>query len=349
MLSLFSVSGKRVQRNADPTSRRRRKTTGRCTIGAIEAGTAPIEISVVVPVFNSEGSLPLLIPQLEAELSQKAHEIVLVNDGSADRSWEVIRDLARRHPTVRGINLMRNYGQHNALLAGIRSARGRIVVTMDDDLQHPPSEIPKLLAELDRGYDVVYGTPIKLPHSAMRNVSSWILKLVLKRAMGAETARHVSAFRAFRTSLRRAFENHQSPLVSIDVILTWGTRRFSAVAVEHRPRATGQSQYTFRSLVTHALTIATGFSTLPLRLASLFGFCFTILGLAVLAYVLGSYIVRGGSVPGFAFLASIIAIFSGAQFFALGIIGEYLARVHSRMMERPAYAIAESIAFEGKP
>jgi undecaprenyl-phosphate 4-deoxy-4-formamido-L-arabinose transferase len=308
--------------------------------------SAPIRLSIVVPVFNSEGSLPLLIRELEAALSGTGREIVLVNDGSADRSWEVIRELARRNPTIRGINLMRNYGQHNALLAGIRSARGEIIVTMDDDLQHPPAEIPKLLEELGRGYDVVYGTPVKLPHSAMRNVSSWILKLVLKRAMGADTARQVSAFRAFRTSLRRAFENHQSPLVSIDVILTWGTRRFSAVRVEHRPRAAGQSQYTFRSLVTHALTVATGFSTLPLRLASLFGFCFTLLGLAVLAFVVVSYLVRRGSVPGFAFLASIIAIFSGAQFFALGIIGEYLARVHSRMMERPAYAIAESIAFE---
>ena len=272
---------------------------------------------------------------------------MLVNDGSADGSWDVIRELVRRNPTIRGINLMRNYGQHNALLAGIRSARGEIIITMDDDLQHPPAEIPKLLEELARGYDVVYGTPVKLPHSAMRNVSSWILKLVLQRAMGTDTARQVSAFRAFRTSLRRAFENHQSPLVSIDVILTWGTRRFSAVRVEHRPRAAGESQYTFRSLVTHALTVATGFSTLPLRLASLFGFCFTLLGLAVLAYVVGNYFVRGGGVPGFAFLASIIAIFSGAQFFALGIIGEYLARIHSRMMERPAYAIAESIAFGG--
>jgi undecaprenyl-phosphate 4-deoxy-4-formamido-L-arabinose transferase len=300
-------------------------------------------------VFNSEESLPLLIQQLHAVLRREGLEIVLVNDGSVDRSWEVVRELALRDPSVRGINLMRNYGQHNALLAGIRFARGNVIVTMDDDLQHPPSEIPKLLEELARGYDVVYGTPAKLPHSAMRNVSSWILKLVLQRAMGAETARRVSAFRAFRSSLRRAFENYQSPLVSIDVILTWGTRRFSYVRVEHRPRAMGRSQYTFRSLVTHALTVATGFSTLPLRLASVFGFCFTLLGLAVLAFVVGSYLVRGGGVPGFAFLASIIAIFSGAQFFALGIIGEYLARMHSRMMERPAYAVAETVAAPAVP
>ena len=272
-----------------------------------------------------------------------APEIVLVNDGSADESWSVIRELSRENSSVRGINLMRNYGQHNALLAGIRAARGGTIVTMDDDMQHPPEEIPRLLVPLAEGQDVVYGTPRSLPHSLLRNAASWITKLVLQKAMGAETARKVSAFRAFRTNLRGAFENYQSPFVSIDVLLTWGTRRFTAVEVEHRPRQIGRSQYTLRGLVTHALTVATGFSTLPLRLASLVGFSFTLLGLAVLAWVVGRYLVSGGSVPGFPFLASIIAIFSGAQFFALGIIGEYLARMHARMMERPTYAIAEAI------
>ncbi len=298
---------------------------------------------MVVPVYESAGSLPLLVRRLHEALDGRGFEIVLVNDGSGDGSWDVIRGIAAADARVTGLNLMRNYGQHNALLAGIRAARGEIVVTMDDDLQHPPEEIPKLLAALERGADVVYGTPARMPHSRLRNASSWITKLVLEKAMGAETARRVSAFRAFRTELRRAFENYRSPFVSIDVLLTWATRRFTAVEVEHRPRAAGRSHYTFRALVTHALTVATGFSTLPLRLASLVGFAFTLVGLAVLAFVVGRYLVQGGSVPGFPFLASIIAIFSGAQFFALGIIGEYLARMHSRMMERPTYAVAESV------
>jgi len=161
--------------------------------------------------------------------------------------------------------------------------------------------------------------------------------------MGADTARRVSAFRAFRTRLRGAFENYQSPFVSIDVLLTWGTQRFGSVEVEHRARQIGRSNYTLRALITHALTVATGFSTLPLRLASILGFSFTVLGLAILVYVVTIYLMRGGSVPGFPFLASMIAIFSGAQLFALGILGEYLARIHSRMMERPTYAIAESV------
>jgi undecaprenyl-phosphate 4-deoxy-4-formamido-L-arabinose transferase len=302
-----------------------------------------IDVSVIVPVYNSEGSLPMLISRVKRALAGRSFEILLVNDGSSDRSWEVIRDCAGKDPGIRGMSLMRNYGQHNALLAGVRAARGDISVTLDDDLQHPPEEIPVLLTELSRGFDVVYGTPATLPHSPLRNVAAWTTKLVLQKAIGAETARKVSAFRAFRTDLRKAFEDYRSPYVSIDVLLTWATSKFSAVVVEHRPREIGESQYTLGTLSRHALTMITSFSTLPLRLASLTGLCFTLLGFGVLVYVVATYVVRHGSVPGFPFLASIVAIFSGAQLFALGIIGEYLARIHSRMMERPTYAIAEQV------
>ncbi len=160
--------------------------------------------------------------------------------------------------------------------------------------------------------------------------------------MGVEVAQHVSAFRAFRTSLRQAFSNYHSTFVSIDVLLTWGTTRFAAIPVRHDPRRLGASNYRVRQLVTHALNMLTGFSVLPLQLASLVGFAFTLFGVGVLVYVLGRYVLEGGNVAGFPFLASIIAIFSGAQLFALDIIGEYLARMHFRMMERPPYTVAFS-------
>jgi undecaprenyl-phosphate 4-deoxy-4-formamido-L-arabinose transferase len=166
--------------------------------------------------------------------------------------------------------------------------------------------------------------------------------------MGAETARKVSAFRAFRSEVRHAFANYDGPFVSIDVLLTWGTARFATVPVRHDSRRIGTSNYTCRKLVTHALNMMTGFSVLPLQLASLLGFGFTLFGLLVLVYVMGRYLIEGGSVPGFPFLASIIAIFSGAQLFALGIIGEYLARMHFRMMETPAYTVREHWAKRDK-
>jgi undecaprenyl-phosphate 4-deoxy-4-formamido-L-arabinose transferase len=298
-------------------------------------------ISVVVPVYNGQQILPELIARLRNVLEAVADpfEVILVNDGSHDESWRVTCELATQQPWVRGINLMRNYGQHNALLAGIRRVRYDIVVTMDDDLQNPPEEIPKLLEKLAEGHDVVYGTPQKEQHGFWRDMASQATKLALQSAMGAETARKVSAFRAFRTQVRDAFANYRGPFVSIDVLLTWGTTRFAAVPVRHDQRPIGVSNYTFRRLVTHGLNMMTGFSVLPLQLASMMGFGFTLFGLLVLVYVLGRYLIQGGSVPGFPFLASIIAIFSGAQLFALGIIGEYLARMYFRMMERPTYVV----------
>jgi undecaprenyl-phosphate 4-deoxy-4-formamido-L-arabinose transferase len=271
-------------------------------------------------------------------------EILLVNDGSGDNSWDVICRLAAEYRTVRGMNLMRNYGQHNALLCGIRAATGEWVATIDDDLQHPPEEIPKLLEKLGEGFDVVYGTPQEEQHGLWRNLASRLTKIALQSTMGAETARHVSAFRAFRTQLRDAFANYQSPFLSIDVLLTWGTTRFAAVPVRHDPRRIGKSQYSFGKLATHAITMMTGFSTMPLRIASLTGFGFTLFGMGVLLYVLGRYMIQGGSVPGFPFLASVISIFSGAQLFALGVIGEYLARIHFRTMERPPFTVRSTVS-----
>ena len=304
--------------------------------------TSPSSLSVVVPVYHSEGTLAALVARLEPVLERLApgeYEVLLVNDGSRDGSWEVIERLAAERTWLTGINLMRNYGQHNALLAGVRAARGEVIVTLDDDLQHPPEELPKLLAKLNEGYDVVYGTTAEGRHGMLRNAASRFTKLSLQAAMGAETADKVSAFRAFRTLLRRGFTEYTGMFVSLDVLLTWSTTRFAAVAVRHEERSIGVSNYTLAKLFTHAMNMLTGFSTLPLQLASLVGFSFTLFGFGVLLFVLGRYVLEGGSVPGFPFLASLITILSGAQLFGLGIIGEYLARMHFRAMKKPAYVV----------
>jgi undecaprenyl-phosphate 4-deoxy-4-formamido-L-arabinose transferase len=302
-------------------------------------------LSVVIPVYNSEPTLPDLCARLAATLPTLApiYELILVNDNSRDGSWAAITRLAPQYPWLRAINLMRNFGQHNALLCGIRAARYPVIVTMDDDLQHPPDEIARLLNRLEDGCDVVYGTPQQEQHGLLRDLASQITKIALRSAMGADIARNVTAFRAFRTPVRNAFANYQGPFVSIDVLLTWGTTRFVAVPVRHDPRRAGVSNYTFRRLVTHALNMITGFSVLPLQIASIIGFAFTLFGIGVLAFVLGRYLLTGDSVPGFPFLASVIAIFAGAQLFALGIIGEYLARIYFRILDRPTYVIRDQI------
>jgi glycosyltransferase involved in cell wall biosynthesis len=295
----------------------------------------------VIPVYNSENSLPILLDRLRSVFAAEgtAFELVLVDDGSRDGSWSVVCDLAARYPNVRGFRMLRNFGQHNALLCGIRAAKNPIIVTMDDDLQNPPEEIPELLKKLESGYDVVYGVPKNESHGLWRDLASQITKIVLQNAMGAQTARQVSAFRAFRRAITKAFIDYRSPYVSIDVLLTWGTQRFTAITVRNDPRTIGESNYTVGKLIRHALNMITGFSTLPLQIASFLGFSMTLGGVVAFVWVLCRYLIYGSVVPGFAFLACIISIFSGAQLFAIGIIGEYMARIHLRIMDRPSYAV----------
>ena len=298
-----------------------------------------LSLSVVIPVYDSASTLPELVRRVDAAVGAlgREFELVLVNDGSPDESGEVLASLARDN--VRVIELMRNYGQHNALLAGIHAAQNEVVITLDDDLQNPPEEIGRLLAKLDEGFDVVYGTSEERSQSLWRVASSRLTKFALQSAMGAETARNVSAFRAFRTELRGAFSDYQSAFVSIDVLLTWGTTQFGSVSVENHARKEGESHYTFWKLCTHAMNMLTGFSTVPLQIASWTGFAFTLFGFGVLVWTLLGLFLHGRAVPGFAFLASIVALFSGAQLFALGVIGEYLARMHFRLMGKPPFVV----------
>jgi len=307
-----------------------------------QATQTPV-VSCVIPVFRAAPALAELTRRLTDVLSieVESFEIIFVEDCGGDNSWETIESLAANDRRVRGFQMSRNYGQHNAILCGIRQARGAIVITMDDDLQHPPEELPKLLAKLAEGFDVVYGPPQQEQHGLLRDLASQITKLALEEAMGAANAKKVSALRAFRTDLREAFAAYRSPTVNIDVLLTWASTRFAAVPVRHEQRKFGESGYTTGKLIRHALNMMTGFSTRPLQIASLIGFGFALFGFAVLAYVLIRWLLQGSTVPGFAFLACIVAIFSGVQLLALGIIGEYLARMHFRTMDRPAYTVRD--------
>ena len=300
-----------------------------------------MNISVVVPVYNGSDTLSMLVDELGQVLPGVADEfeLVLVNDGSPDQSWQIISELAQSHPWVRGLDLMRNYGQHNATLCGVREARYEVIVTMDDDLQNPPREIPKLLERLEEGYDVVYGVARKRQQVWWKNLASVIVKRAIAYVMGLRTVRDIGAFKAFRADLRRSFDNFNSPDVLVDVLLSWGTARFTSVPVDEAPRTVGESNYSLFKLIKVSLLVLTSYTTVPLRIASILGFLFTLFGVGVLAYVLTIYFTLG-SIEGFPFLASTISIFSGVQLFALGIIGEYLARVFERTGGRPTYTIS---------
>lgn len=300
-------------------------------------------ISVVIPVYRSELSLHELVGRLAQALPSLAsdYEIIMVNDDSPDGSWRVIEELSSEHDCLLGINLSRNFGQHNALLAGIREARHDVIITMDDDLQHRPEEVVALVSALTDDVDLVYGTAVEEEHSFARSLASRTTKIALAGAMGAEAARHVSAFRCFRTQLRDAFAGSQDASVSIDVLLSWGTTRITAVPVHMDVRQYGESGYTLRKLIAHALNMLTGYSTAALRAVTYLGLAMAAFGVLVLVYVVGRFLIEGRAEPGFAFIASTVAIFSGAQLFALGILGEYLGRMHFRSMSRPTYVVRQ--------
>jgi len=301
--------------------------------------------SIVIPVFNNQKSLDKLVQELVTVLKRdvKDYEILFVNDGSQDQSWTVIEDISHRFEYIHAFDLSRNFGQHNALLCGIRAAEKDVIITMDDDMQHPPSEIKTMLRKLAQGYDLIYGSPKREKHGIFRNFSSRLIKWAINISMRIKYAEKISAFRAFRTSLRDQFVNNHSPYVSIDVLLSRATSKIGFIEIAFRNREYGESQYSFYKLLKHTSNLVLGFSVLPLRIASILGFIFTVIGCLLLVYVLIRYFVEGVAIPGFAFLASTFVTFSGIQLFVLGIIGEYLAIMFTILTRQPQYIISRSI------
>ena len=301
-------------------------------------------ISVVVPVYNGAKSITQLADRLRAALDPMgAWQLIFVVDGSPDDSWTIVRSLASSRPNVVGINMFRNFGQHNALLAGIRAAKYDVVVTMDDDLQHLPETVPVLIGALTEEIDLVYGHSPDEEHEGWRNVSSRFTKAAMGASIGGAMARDSGALRAFRTKLRDGFSEVDDPYVSIDVLLSWVTTRYTTASTPMVVRSEGSSNYTIRKLLRHTVNMVTGYSTKPLRLVTWMGFCLAFFGVVTLAFVLIRYLTSNSEVPGFAFLASLISILAGAQLFGLGVIGEYLGRMHFRSMQRPPYVVREII------
>jgi undecaprenyl-phosphate 4-deoxy-4-formamido-L-arabinose transferase len=299
----------------------------------------------VVPVYGDGRALEELVSRAAATLDPPGHrwELVLVNDGSPPATWRLIQRLSARRPGVRGINLRRNFGQQNALLAGIRASRGRVVVTLDDDLQHPPELVPRLLAALGDDVDLVYGTAVAPRHGRARAAGALVVRAALRTVLGAPVSRHVTAFRAFRGDLREALAEHRSPRLSIDVLLNWATDRVAAVPVAHEARRHGRSHQTAGRLLALVTSMVTGFSPWPLRLAGLSGLALVGLGGAAL-------VAAGARSPlapaGLLALASLVAVLAGVQLLAIALLGEYVALIYFRSMDRPAYVVESTTGQE---
>lgn len=305
-----------------------------------------MNVSVVVPCYRSTATLPTLVERLHAALGAagngvEGYEIVLVVDGSPDGTPALARTIARDDPRVRAVVLRRNYGQHNALIAGIAVARHDVVVTMDDDLQHRPECLPDLVAPLrDPAVDLVYGVPEAEEHGPVRSLASRSVKLCLAAA-GVPGARDISALRAFRRELRDGFPDVRDAFVSLDVLLSWTTTSVERVRVTMDHRVHGASAYSVPALVRHAWNMATGYGTLPLRVVSWVGTALGSLGIALLAVVLWKFFSGTTTVSGFTTVASMVAMFSGAQLLSVGVLGQYVGRLHFRSMQRPTYLVRD--------
>jgi len=304
-------------------------------------------LSVIVPVYRSERTLQKLVDRVSASVGRLDFEIILVDDASEDGTWKEISAISKVNSNVKGLRLGRNSGQHGALLAGVRVAGFATIVTLDDDLQNPPEEISKLLSALAPEIDVVYGVSTKVKQNIYRRLVSKIARKFFSSTLGFSSAVSMSSFRAFRTDLRTGFDSSLGPNISLDALLTWSTSRFTTTEVAHDQRAEGKSHYTFRKLVRFMIDMATGYSTLPLRMASTLGFATVAFGLVLLIFVVSKPLLTGGTVPGFPLLASSITIFSGVQIFLLGVLGEYIGRMHFRVMNKPTYMIAETTSNAG--
>jgi polyisoprenyl-phosphate glycosyltransferase len=301
--------------------------------------TDSLDLSVVIPVYRSAATLrqlvDCLLPVLEAIAPR--HEIIFVEDGSPDDSWKVLAGLQAEPPeTIIAIQLMRNFGQHNALMCGFRHARGRFVVTMDDDLQNPPREISKLLETIrDGDYDVVYGQYLEKKHRAWRNLGSLTVNAFFRLVFRSDIT--ITSFRIVRKETLDAILSYDLNFTVVDGLLAWNTRRIGAVLVNHEPRQKGRSGYSVWKLITLALNLFTNFSLLPLQIVSALGLVIATAGSLVGVYYLILTLLNRIQVPGYASTIVAILLLGGCQLLALGIMGEYLGRLHLNVNQKPQY------------
>jgi undecaprenyl-phosphate 4-deoxy-4-formamido-L-arabinose transferase len=309
-----------------------------------------IELSIVVPVYRSASTLRTLVSRLFAALEPLGirYEIVFVEDCGPDDSWSVLEALHQEHPErITAIQLMRNFGQHNALMCGFRHVRGSVVITMDDDLQNPPEEVPKLYRALvDSKLDLVYGRYLSKKHAAGRNWGSALVNLFYRNVF--KTSVSLTSFRAARLGLIQSVLTYDLNYTFVDGLLAWNTQRIGAVDVRHEPRQEGRSGYTLFRLLLLAANLFTNFSILPLQLVSATGFVFALAGLSTGLYYLVQYFLHNIQVPGYASTIMVSLVLGGVQLLALGMLGEYLGRLHLNVNRKPQYVERQALDVQAR-
>lgn len=303
---------------------------------------ADLDVSVVVPVYGDGAALPALHARLAAALDARGlrWELLLVDDRGGDGAWPGIRALAAADPRVRGLRLGRNFGQHAATLCGIGAARGDWVVTLDDDLEHPPEAIPALLDAGDADHALVYGVFPRRSHAAHRNLSSALMRWALKKSF-PDLNEQYSSFRAMHRSVARELAGFRFTRPYLDGMLSWITHGVRTVEVEHGSRGHGRSGYTVRKLVSHAANIFVTFSKLPLRVATYGGGVLALAGFAWMLWIVHARLTGAITSPGWASLMSVVLLTCGIQLVILGVLGEYVGRLVSAAHRRPVFVVVD--------
>lgn len=300
--------------------------------------------SVIVPVYNGQENLSLLVERLLGTLSGYARfEIILVNDGSRDNSWQVIKQISGAHPEVKGFDLRKNSGQDNALMAGLRQVTGEYVVIMDDDLQHAPEDIPRLTAQLEAtDADVCFAHFDEKKQARWKKLGSWVNGKLAEWVVEKPAGTYLSPFKAIRLDLVREMVRYEGPFPYVDGLIFTLTNRVSEISVAHHERKVGTSNYTFFKSAQVLMKLATSFSVLPLRLASILGVCMAFFGFCLAIYYVGESVFGGRRVEGWLSNVVLCISLNGVILLALGMIGEYLGRAYLNINKRPQYSIRSS-------
>lgn len=307
-----------------------------------------MKLSLVIPVYRSSAILEVLALTIHQEISRyqneiDSYELILVNDASPDDSWDVIRSLRERWSFIKGINLRRNYGQHNAIMAGLNHASGDVVVMMDDDMQHSPVYIIELVRKIQSGYDVCYTRYQGRKHRGWKIMGSKLTNFIARVLLNKPEHLYLSSFKAISGDLNREIRRYHGAYPYIDGLILQATNHITTLDIEHHERYEGKSNYTLLKLTSLFLKMATGFSILPLRIVTYLGFLTFLLGLLQSLYIFIGQMINPVTVKGWSSSIIIALILGGVQMLSLGLIGEYVGRIYQRLNEKPQYNIREII------
>ncbi len=302
-------------------------------------------LSVVIPIFNEEENLVELHARLATTLNDVAYswEVIYVDDGSRDRSWSIMEGLHRQDQEhVRLVRFNRNYGQHMAVFAGFERVRGKVVATLDGDLQNPPEDVPRLVAKLEEGYDVVGGWREHRQDSLLRKLPSWVVNRVTSKVVGVDLKDYGCMLRAYRRDVVDAMNACQETSSFIPVLANTYASSIAEIPVGHAERQGGQSKYGLWQLIKLQFDLMTGFSVLPIQAVSVMGSLVAMAGLAFGLFLFVRRLIVGPEVEGVFTLFAILFVFVGLQILGVGLMGEYVGRIYREVRRRPRFVVRET-------